>query len=276
MIDTYIETGIRQFAISSSGNAGLTAALHILKKNNESNKLTQAQTLTLTVFVGQHIRPEKLKKLKVAESQSASAIIIDQVDKPFRKLLEVTKDPSIKSLWQAGNDEALKGYEKLAEELMEIPNLYAVFIPSSSGTTAQGLNQAFHKYGKSIQIHIVQTTQIHKLICDELRDDESGNIPTQERSIADAIVDKIGIRKNDIRKIIQKSGGAGWIVNNQEIEMAIQLVKEKTGIDISANSALSIAGLQKALAIKKDGDATQGQSRIQDSHGALVCIITGN
>ena len=70
-------------------------------------------------------------------------------------------------------------------------------------------------------------------------------------------------RREKIVEIIKDSQGFGWVVSDEEIANAIKLVKEKTDIDISPNSALSIAGLQKAIKNNWKLD------------GKVVCLITG-
>lgn len=57
MIKTYVKRDdIRNFVISSSGNAGL-AAIRMVQKHNQNNPDKQ---ITLTVFVGNNIEQEKL------------------------------------------------------------------------------------------------------------------------------------------------------------------------------------------------------------------------
>ena len=73
-----------------------------------------------------------------------------------------------------------------------------------------------------------------------------------EASIADAIVDKTAYRKDKLVPLIKKTGGRGWTVTNEEIEAAQDRVQEYTGLEISVNSALSVAGLIKAVELGAD------------------------
>ena len=82
-------------------------------------------------------------------------------------------------------------------------------------------------------------------------------------SVASAIVDKIAHRKDNVVEVIKYSGGSGWIANDDEIKDAISLVKKTTSIEISPNSALSVAGLKKAV---ENGFIFEGR---------VVCLITG-
>jgi threonine synthase len=88
---------------------------------------------------------------------------------------------------------------------------------------------------------------------------------TDEISIADAIVDRIASRANVLMPLIEKTGGAGWIANNESIKIAQEIVKKYAGgLVISANSALSVAGLMNAVYTGRTWN------------GTVVCMICGN
>ena len=65
------------------------------------------------------------------------------------------------------------------------------------------------------------------------------------------------------KHLIKKSNGSGWVASDEEIKNAITLIEETCEILISPNSALSVAGLQKAL------------SKGSKFEGPVVCLITG-
>lgn len=242
MVEHYTNQGQNNFCISSSGNAAL-AAIYAIKDSGDSS---------LHIFVGKHIPKKKLEMLKEAIGDNKN-ITIEQVEKPKQMAFKMDKEGKAKNLRQSTDDLALVGYETLAKELAEINDLAAVFIPTSSGTTAQGLYNGFKKLGLNPEIHIVQTPACHPLI-------DSSITGT---SIANAIVDKIGYRKAAIQKVLEDSNGGAWIAEDKDILEIISLVKEKEGIDISESSALSLVGLK--LAIKKNREFT----------GPVVCLITG-
>ncbi|PJA47269.1 hypothetical protein CO172_02375, partial [Candidatus Uhrbacteria bacterium CG_4_9_14_3_um_filter_36_7] len=70
---------------------------------------------------------------------------------------------------------------------------------------------------------------------------------TTDVSIADCVVDQVAHRKQAVIEVIQQTNGSGWIVTNEELNATKTLVKKETNLDISLNSALSVAGLQKAI-----------------------------
>jgi threonine synthase len=250
MIDHYYKNGVRKFAISSSGNAALAAALHIKKING-----INTDKASLEIFVGNNVNETKLAKIKtLIDSESTKYIKLSKVERPLQSLLEATKNGA-QSLRQSDDDIALIGYEELAKEIAEIPNIGAIFIGTSSGTTAQALAKYFDS---KVQIYIVQTSSCHPM-SDEFSKCEIIN----ETSVADAIVDKIALRRSALISLIRKTGGYGWCASNQDIENAIDITKKNTGILISNNSALSVAG---AMLAKKAG---------YKINGTVVCMICG-
>jgi len=264
MIKKYFkEDDIRNFVISSSGNAAL-AAVHAVQVHNHNNP----EKIKLTVFVGQNIDPTKLKNLM--KTITNVNIKIEQVERPKQTAFQIDKEGTAKNLRQSTDDNALLGYYELAQELDNIPNLSAVFVPTSSGTTAQGLAEAF--LGESYitlsqkpQIHIIQTTVCNPIASMLTKNDTISPSPTDSiKSIAGAIVDKVAHRKDKVVELIKQSEGAGWIVTNEEIKEAQKLVKQTTGLEISPNSALSVAGLKKA---KDNG--------FDWKDGVVVCLVTG-
>lgn len=256
MIDIYVAKGVRDFAISSSGNAAIAAAMHI-------KALTGAReasaTIRLNIFVGLHIDPAKLLLLKSLESAN---IILTQTERPKQELTQLTQK-GVQTLRQSIDDTALAGYESLADELLMIPNLKAVFIGTSSGTTAQALGNFFKKYGRKVQVHIVQTTSCHPLADDFPQNTPIIGAENEAASLADAIVDKTALRKMRVVEAVKESGGYGWIVDNDYIERAISILKNESKITATANGALGLAGLMLAQKAGWKWD------------GPVACIICG-
>ncbi len=278
MVKKYFkEDGITDFVISSSGNAAL-AAIHAVQVHNSNNP----SKLKLKVLVGQNIDETKLKRL--LKTITDARVSIEQVERPKQTAFQLDKEGVARNLRQSTDDTALLGYHELAQELNKIPNLGAIFIPTSSGTTAQALGEAFFeqeylKLEQKPQIHIVQTTACHPIVnCLPLPEGESTRLPAvvegsdggggstanETKSIASAIVDKVAHRQDKVAELIKKSIGNGWVVTDEEIKQSQKLVKETTGIQISPNSALSVAGCKKA----KETGFDWGEK-------VIVCLITG-
>lgn len=260
MINEYAKRqGFQKFVISSSGNAAL-GALIAIKTHNKSRP---ENPLRLTIFVGKKISEKKLHHLQ--KEISDSHITIHQVDEPKQAAFQESQKEGVKLLRQSTDELALRGYNDLAKELSKIEGLYAVFIPTSSGTTAQGLHLGFKQNNINPQIHIAQTSTCHPLV-DDFYISQKITLPTipSEISLAGAIVDQVAHRKTQVTEALIESKGYGWIITNEQIQNAIAVVKDTTHITISPNSALAVAALIEAIKNNKTFS------------GPVVCLITGN
>lgn len=256
MIEHYLAKGDKAFTISSSGNAALAAALYVQEKNTSDK--TATSPITLRIFVGNHVAPKKLGKIQTIADASSGHIQILIKERPLQALTQAVQD-GMRSLRQSTDDQALVGYRSLAEELANSPTgnpPAAIFIGTSSGTTAQALADYFLKNKLPIQVHIVQTSSCHPLAEQFATYDGP-----DEQSIADAIVDIAGHRRSALIPLIEKTGGQGWIATNDDILSAQELVQEHTGLAISPNSALSVVGAMKAAYVG------------HEINGASVCLI---
>ncbi|HLC69581.1 MAG TPA: PLP-dependent lyase/thiolase [Patescibacteria group bacterium] len=253
MIEHYLEQDKNNFVISSSGNAALAAALYVKKYNKNNDK-----KITLTILVGEKINQEKFSAISEILDNN---IQLKQVTNPKQLAFQTDKDNEAKNLRQSTDDISLIGYEELAKEIVtELPDVSAIFVPTSSGTTALGLHLGFKKLGVNPEIHIVQTDTCHTLI-NNFKKENIGD--TEEKSLADAIVDQIGHRKITVRRAVSDSHGQAWIAENEELKDAIILVKQGEKLKLSPNSALSLVGLRRAI---KKGEKFSGP---------VVCLITG-
>ena len=250
MIDYYHERGERQFAISSSGNAAIAAALHIDHINADPDI---QDPIKLKIFVGNNIATPKLNTLRQV---CADNITLEQCERQLMALSDATKEGYI-SLRQSTDEIALTGYKQLAEELIAIPKLETVFIAASSGTAAEALARYFVDATDKISVNIVQTSSCHALA------DAFGTyVLPKEQSAADAIIDIIAYRKQALFDIIVKSGGNAWCATNDEIANVVAIAKSND-LDISANGALPLVALKQAIDHGRHFD------------GNVVCIISG-
>ncbi len=263
MIEKYVSEGMYNFVISSSGNAALAAALFI-KEYNEKNSQNK---LHLKIYVGYKIDKEKLARLlsvthlpwkqqiKNFLKRIKSEIHICQTINPRQSAFLFEKNNKGKNLRQSTDDIALLGYADLSEELSQIPNLEAIFIPTSSGTTAQGIYLGFNAKNIKPKIYPVQTTACHPFSESEI---------IEEPSFAKAIVDKIARRKPFINELVKNNQGKVLIIKNSELLEAEKIYhshfpNEKP----SYNSLLSLAGLIQEL---QNGTVFTG---------TIVCLFTG-
>ncbi len=249
MIDWYHKKGECKFAVSSSGNAALAAARYIKELNSSAY-----EKLSLDIFVGAGIDTNKHERLKALSDDN---IRILTKERPLQALTLAVQEGA-RSLRQSTDDVALLGYEPLADEIIKISNVGAVFMGTSSGTTAQALARAFRGKNLPTQVHIIQTSSCHPL-ADAFESYDGPN----EKSVADAIVDITAQRRFDLTTLINDSGGFGWYASNKDIRTAQELVEKHTGLKISTNSALSVVGAMHAA------------YRGWEIKGNVVCMICG-
>jgi len=253
MIDRHISVGKNRFVISSSGNAALAAAIYVNKLANEGKEAY------LRILVGENINKEKLALLK--SHAKAPIITIEQTERPLQTLKKY-EDSGEASLRQSKDDMALVGYHELAKELAGIKDLEAVFVGMSSGTTIQGLHEGFKALGKEIKLFGIQTSSCHP-IAEAFDADAMEKDGAEEKSIADAIVDKSVPRREIILEVLKESKGGAYVVADETIAEAQSALKKYSDIDATANGALGIAGLMKAV------------SKGKKFQGAVSCVITG-
>lgn len=253
MIKHYYKQGDRNFVISSSGNAALSSALYIEEFNKDND-----DKINLDVYVGINVNQDKYNKLKEIENRNTETIRVLKKERPVQALFQATEEGS-RSLRQSTDDIALIGYRSLAEELSEIKDTRAIFVATSSGTTAQALAEYILENQLLIQIHIVQTSSCHP-ISDQFENYDG----PKEKSIADAIVAQTTERLNILTNLIKKTGGYAWTVNNDEILLAKKITEEMTNISISNNSALSVAGAMRSV------------YRNWPIDGSVICLICGS
>lgn len=252
MIDYYYSRGDRYFVISSSGNAAISAGLHVIKLNQENK-----EKIHLKILIGKNINQQKLEDLKQIANDDKNHIDILAKERPIVSLHESVGE-GYRSLRQSTDKIALIGYKSLCEELQTIKNAGAIFVGTSSGTTAEALAQYVLENKLPIQIHIVQTSSCHP-IADNFENYDGPD----EKSIADAIVSKTSERIPKLVDLINQTGGYAWVATNEDIETAKELTKEHAGIEISNNSALSLVGAMQAV------------YRDWQIEGSVICIISG-
>jgi len=233
LFEKYISQGEKNFVISSSGNAAIAACYYLKKINNPQ--------INLMVFVPSDMDSKKWKRLQLAQDNSPR-IKIKKTKKAKQKAFQFSKETEAIFLRGSTELQAEQAYISLGDEIKQIPNLQAIFIPTSSGITSLGIFESFVGTNKNIEIHIVQTEKIHPLAQNFDREFKLKN-----KSLAKAIVDKTAKRKTDVIRAVQESAGWAWVISDKELKRARKIIEINTDIaKISYDSLLSIAGLLKA------------------------------
>jgi threonine synthase len=227
-ISHYYSLGKRAFVISSSGNAAISAG-NIIKTIPDAN---------LEIFISKNIDEKKLNKLMYLNSKR---IKINQGFKPKSDAILFAKKNDFINLRASTDTNALIGYKTISYELeSEARSSDGIFIPVSSGTAALGIALGFEDLGIKIPIYLCQTTKINSIASEFDMD-----FYDTETSLADAIVDRVAIRKNELIRVVNDTHGDAFVISDELLFIA----KEKmlrNGKDFSFNSLLGLAGLLKA------------------------------
>lgn len=226
----YVSNASKKFVISSSGNAAISAASYI-------DITSDAE---IDVFIGfgiSNIKLERLQKLK------SDRIRIHQGPKPKSDAVKFARKNNAVNLRGSIDDLALTGFKTIAYELsQQAPQIDSLFIPTSSGTSALALHYAFEEMGMKVAIYICQSEKVHPIASEFDKD-----FKEKPESMADAIVDKVALRKPRLLAALRQNGGGGFVLSDHDIFEA-QARAGLAGIPMpSYNSALALAGLSKAL-----------------------------
>ena len=239
-ISAHLQQGKTEFVISSSGNSGISA-INLLKGRKEklhiflSSKITNEKFLRLKKII-----PDLERKNSGFENYNFHFSL-----KPLSEAFQFAKNKNLIFLRGSTDKYGYEGFKTIGYEIND-KDFDSIFIPTSSGTTAKGIYE-----GLNIKkpFNIIQTAKVNTLVSEFDKD-----YKTSKHSIAESIVDKVGHRKREIVEIIKKTNGKGWVISDEEIHQAQQILK-KESIETSNESALTIAAIKKAkrkgLKIKK-------------------------
>lgn len=229
-IARHMQDGKTKFAISSSGNAAISASF-----------IAKLYKLELYVFVSDSIHYEKLNRINDI-IKGTQNITLSKSQKPRSDLIRFLKNnPDFTSLRGSTDEYAPQGYKSIAYEIVKNnQNADAIFIPTSSGTSALGIALGFSEL--NIPIHICQTEKVYSIA--KVFD---SNFQSSKSSLADAITDKVAHRKEQLIEVINQSQGFGWVISDTELIEAKSKINSFNIGEYSYNSILAYSGLQKAL-----------------------------
>ncbi len=191
------ESGFTDAVISSSGNAAISATNYC-----------KLYGISLQIFVSPRINKGKLITLRDYGCQ------ININSRPVSSAYKYAKEKNAYNLRQSTDVSATYGYQTIAYELMEDnPDIDAIFLPVSSGTTMVGIYDGYKNHMKIPSIHFVQTEAVHPVASLYDKDFHDKKV-----SLGDAIVAKFTVRERQIREIVEKNRGFGWVISDREME----------------------------------------------------------
>lgn len=233
-----ISQSIKEAVLFSSGNA-LISFLNYINQLNLDFKMY--------CVVSENINKNKLNLINELVIHKNHELIISK--NPKKEAISLSAKLEIPNLRISLDNNIQKAYWSLGYELFTIiknrdPSVFSIFIPASSGTALVGIVEGlFQKLGeeyKMPKIFVCQTDRIHPFSKD------SNIVSSTEDSLADAIVDSVGLRIAQVQKIVKETGGDVLVISNAELEHAKQFAINKGIVDLSYNSLLSLAGFLQA------------------------------
>lgn len=264
-LSAHIQEGGKEFVISSSGNSSISI-ISLIKDTD----------LKLHIFISERLNSDKQKRfekiiggkinIEQQEPQVFNNITVHITQRPVSRAFQFANEHGYIFLRGSTDPYAIEGYKSIAFELQQQSHehIQNIFIPTSSGTTFEGIYYGFKQMfeqgliDQMPKLHIVQTSKINTIAKAFYE-----TVEFEGESLADSIVDKVGHRKNDVEKHIRATGGLGWIVNNAMITKAIERLN-KNSVDASADGALSLAGY--TLAVESQPELILEKN---------ICLITG-
>jgi threonine dehydratase len=241
--DELINLEESEIVLSSSGNLAISLLYY---QANSAKKLQNKSGTTkkIKIFLKENLPEIKMRNLKALAGNADVELVFSK--RPKSECFRYAKQKHVFWLRNSTGDDYPKAYEPMAREInqFEIDNgvqFDSLFVCCSSGTASQGLLQGFFQIKKEKPVYIAQTTRVHPLAKEY--DTEFEN---QKKTAANAIADKVMPRRDELRELINKVHGGGFVISNEEIAYARNLLREWLGYDCSGNAALSLAAFFKS------------------------------
>ncbi|MDP2691030.1 MAG: PLP-dependent lyase/thiolase [bacterium] len=236
LLKKYQGEGIFTLVLSTTGNAGITAA-HYGRK------------MGITVFCLMSDRGD-LNKAAQLEKEGAFVVLSSR---PLRFAKYLAKRYKVPFPRISGDALALDAYASLGDELIvQAQQAKAIVNFATSGTSSLGLMRAYESKGLKLPaLHLVQSGKS----CSIVRELHPEQVPTEAEF-------GIGLsetpRKKELLGLIQKSGGDAWYVTDVDRQEAERVLLENH-LETSWEGVCSFA-----IAL-----------RLKDRYESLVCIFSG-
>jgi len=248
-ISHYLNQGVKEFVISSSGNSAVSAS-----------KYCSENAAKLHVFV-----PPNIDDRKIATFRENKSVILNISKTPKRDALRFSSESGVMNLRASTDDNALLGYKNIAFELSkQFDKIDSIFIPTSSGTTLEGMHMGFAECGFVVPaFYAIQTTKVHPIASYF-----DSDFKKESKSHAKAIVDNIAHRRARIIKILKDTGGGGFVISDSELEDGKRMLEACNVME----SAIKKPGWQSILSF---AGYLKWKAQNHDKKGLVsVCLFT--
>jgi threonine synthase len=239
LVSKAFEFGEKNLVLSSSGNAAISALNYC-----------RLAGIKLHLFVSPQIQKGKSEEI---EKLGGSMIVSKR---PLSDSIKFAKKNSYYNLRPSANEFGPEGFQTISFELAKNIGFFDdIFIPVSSGVTLTGIARGFGKIGFTPRIHACQSSFLHPISQEFIKEFESEN-----SSLAKSLVARTTPLRDEVLSLVKESGGTGWVISNREMLEAEEFLKS-INIVTSYEGALCVAAARKAES--------------EFGYDKAVCLLTG-
>jgi len=245
LVSKLLEEGVKRVVIDSSGNAAVSTAAYC----------SRAGIGHMAVMPGYSHREKKAEVLWHG-SRIVEAPDRDSARRYARKIAE---ELGIRYIGFALEPYAVPGFETVVYEIEEALHPDAVFVPTGSATNFVAIGRAYLKLEKRGEIDAVpQLHCVQSAACAPIAGEFVDYTPI-DSTLAEGVIVPHTERKGEAVRLIEETGGTGWVVDDGEVYRALELLA-RNGVYASPTGAVAVAGALKV--------GLRGKR--------IVCIVTGS
>jgi threonine synthase len=242
LVSKVAEEGAERVVIDSSGNAAVSTSAYCAR----------AGIKLITVMPGYSHAEKKTQVLW------HGAEILEVADRDTARIYarRISQERGVRYIGVALEPAAVPGFQTTAYELNEELAADAVFVPTGSGTNLVAIGKGYRDLERTgeakrvPEMHCVQSAA-----CAPISREFTDYKPIKS-TLAEGVIVPVTERKDDAVKTIKSTGGSGWVVDDDDVYRALELLAAN-GVYSSPTGAVAVAGALKA---KHRGD--------------VVCIVT--
>ena len=242
LISKIAEDGAKRVIIDSSGNAAVSTSAYCAR----------AGIKLITVMPGYSHAEKKTQVLW------HGAEILEVADRETARIYSrrISRKLGIRYIGVALEPTAVPGFQTTAYELMQELKADAVFVPTGSGTNLVAIGKGYKELEKDGEVdRVPQMHCVQSAACAPISGEFTDYKPITS-TLAEGVIVPVSERKDEAVRTIRSTGGNGWVVDDDEVYRALELLA-LNGIYASPTGAVGLAGALKA---KHKGD--------------VVCIVT--
>lgn len=244
LISRLREEGCKSVIIDSSGNAAVSTSAYC----------AHAGIRHMAVM------PEYSHREKKVNVLWHGSRIVEAPDRDSARIYARTlsKELSYRYIGFAVEENAIPGFKTTAYELQEAFTPDAVFIPVGGAGNLVALGRAYLEMEDRGEIErLPQLHAVQSAACAPIAGEFTDYVE-EDSTLAEGVIVPHTERKDEAVRIVEKTGGTGWVVRDEEILRALELLASN-GIYASPTGAVAVAGAMKA------GEKER-----------VVCIVTGS